>query len=222
VRRQAAALSRATTAPTWRPHRVVVRHRLAGHARRPRRPRLPGHLLPQPHRAGRRPAGPLRAAPPAVRACGGDRPGRAAPSARPAHRPLERRARADGRRLRMPCGDADIRVAIGRWPASATPTRLRLPGRCRARGRHLAGPALRPPAPAAAGRRRLLAQGPGAESQASHYYSEPQLAARRPPAPGRPRAAAAAGWTTSGATRSWPPARWAGTGSASTCSTAAR
>jgi predicted secreted hydrolase len=53
------------------------------------------------------------------------------------------------------------------------------------------------------------------EAQASHYYSEPQLGVAG-------SALAGPGSTTSGVTSCCIPRPWAGTGSASTCSTAAR
>ncbi|MCK7500985.1 MAG: hypothetical protein MZW92_70735 [Comamonadaceae bacterium] len=97
----------------------------AGRSRRRRaEPRLPGHLLPQPHRAGRRQRQPLRGAAAAVRAR------RASPTWRPArHRHDQRIARWIGRRRRP-------RWRCGRRPT--TPRAHRRAGRCARDGDGLA------------------------------------------------------------------------------------
>jgi putative ABC transport system permease protein len=181
---------------------------------RPRPARLPADLLPQPHRAGGRPARPLRAAPAAVRPCRADRRGRRPPLACAAHRPLVRRrgpARGPCRARRHPRRPRplDLRPRCGQRRLHRRPAR--------ARGRHRPGPATGAhAAAAAAGRRRLLAQGPaGAPGQP---LLQPAAAGGRRHGAARRRGAcaAAAGSTTSGATSCWRRRRWAGTGSAST------
>ena len=126
-------------------------------------PRLPDHLLPQPHRPGRRHWQPLRGAPAAVRPCRADRPGRAA---RTCMRSASRAGRATRRRAgpRLDARHRPARSAAGRCsahdePAAACTARSSAPrrtARLRAGAR-----AARHPAAAAAGRGRLLAQGAG-------------------------------------------------------------
>ena len=131
--------------------------------------------------------------------------------ARPAHRARRLRHRRGRRRRHR---RAAARLAL-RARRRTSRYRARAAGATRLRAR----PALRAdPAGAAAGRRRPVAQGPATPAQASHYYSEPQLAVQR-----HAGAATAArfevqrhapGSTTNGARRCCIPTRSAGTGSA--------
>jgi hypothetical protein len=171
-----------------RPHRVVVCHGLGGRTCRAA-PRLAAHLLPQPDLPGRKPDQPLRAAPPALRTRRRHRPGCRAPPPRPAHRTLERRP---GQRRRPRCA-ARRRSAHRPLDARARRPTLALA----AAGQRLhAGPHARTyAARAAAGRRRLLAQGarpkPGQPllQRTAAGRRRGDHARRRAAAPGRPRLA---------------------------------
>ena len=185
------------------PHRVVVRHRRAAATPAGAALRLPDHLLPLAAPGWPQAASRFARAPAAVRARGADRPGRAPPAARPAHRALERRrARAAGARPRWTtptCTSATGAAARDAGdeplPRRAWPTAMRLrlrPGAARATQPLLLQ-----------GDAGFSRKGPDA-AQASHYYSEPQLAVQRHAAARRPARRGARprpGSTTSGATR---------------------
>ena len=169
---------------------------------------------------------PLRGAAAAVRACRGDRPGRAAPPPRPAHRALVGRAGAGAGpgldRATPTCGS-------GRWSLQRATARRRC-ALASVDGPH--GFRLRPAR--CARTQPLLLQGDAGFSRKGPDEAPGQPLLQRAAAGGArhagrataaaacTRRAAAPGSTTNGATSSCTPTPWAGTGSASTWSTAAR
>ena len=196
-------------------HRMVVRHRLAARRRR-RDDRRPGHVLSQPAGRRRGQREPLRAAAAAVRARGARDPGARAAAARPARR--ARRLRVSPRRPRR-------RPTCASTTGRSRATDDGYVARIAARDFALDADVSRDAAAAAAGRRRREPQGPAAG--AGELLLQPAAARRR-----RARvtiagtrdagAPAPRGSITNGRASISPPTRAAGTGPASTSTTAAR